>query len=102
MSRREFTLKTKEAAWARAAGICECGCGVAFEPGEAAEYDHIIPDGLRKNNSLDNCQGLRRECHLEKTRGDVSRIAKAKRVEKKHNGLVTRKKRIVPGSRAPR
>lgn len=100
MSRQEFSLRTKEAAWARAAGVCECGCGVAFAADEPVEYDHRIPDALRKNNSLENCQVLRVPCHLAKTKVDVRQIAKAKRVAKKHTGTVTRKKRIVPGSKA--
>lgn len=99
MSRMEFTGKVKAAAYERCGGRCQC-CGKEFAPGETVEYDHIVPDALRKNNSVENCQVLCAECHLEKTRGDITRIAKAKRVEKKHNGTYRPTKRIVPGSRA--
>lgn len=99
MSRVEFSGKTKAAAFERAKGCCE-GCGHVFADGERVDFDHIVPDGLRKNNTVENCQVLCSPCHLEKTRGDITTIAKAKRVAKKHEGLVTRKKHIVPGSRA--
>lgn len=99
--RLEFTGKVKAAAYQRCGGRCE-GCGAEFQPGDRVEFDHIVPDALRKNASLENCQVFCSTCHLEKTKGDITRIAKAKRVEKKHNGTFRQTKRIVPGSKASR
>jgi hypothetical protein len=99
MKRLEFSNKTKNAAYERCGGVCE-GCGERFRPDDRLEFDHVVPDALRKNNALENCQVLCSSCHLEKTRGDITRISKAKRVEKKHNGTFRPPRRIVPGSRA--
>ena len=99
MSRQEFSTKTKVAAWNRCGGRCE-SCGTEIQPGDRVDFDHIIPDGLRKNNDVSNCQVLCRPCHIEKTKTDVTQIAKAKRVEKKHTGAFRQTRRIVPGSKA--
>lgn len=99
--RQEFTKSTKAAAWDRCGGKCEC-CGKEFADGERVEFDHIVPDALRQNASLGNCQVLCADCHLAKTKGDVSRIAKAKRVEKKHRGEFRPPRQIIPGSKASR
>lgn len=79
--RREFSKQTKRDAFVRAKGFCQtpqCGCklmrGNIF-------YDHIIPDGLGGEPTLENCQVLCKSCHNLKTaKTDVPRIAKAKRV----------------------
>lgn len=99
--RQEFKRAVKSAAWGRCNGRCE-GCGHEFRDGEREEYDHIVPDALRKNASLENCQVLCADCHLAKTRGDVTRIAKAKRVSKKHTGTFRPTRNIIPGSKASR
>src|SRR3954471_2308427 len=75
--RREFSTRTKALAFQRANGKCD-ECGMRLEPGRIA-YDHINPDGLTGNNDLNNCAVLCVPCHRQKTRGDVGRIAKAKR-----------------------
>lgn len=30
MSRREFSVRTRKAAYERSGGVCECGCGQPF------------------------------------------------------------------------
>lgn len=87
MSRREFSKKTKRDAFVRAAGHCEGpGCGAKLTLGKFA-YDHIDPDGLTGEPTLENCQVLCAPCHLEKTRLDVKHIAQAKRREDAHRGI---------------
>lgn len=98
-NRKEFTGKTKAAAFAQCGGKCE-GCGHEFQDGERVEFDHAVPDALRKNNSLDNCQVLCAPCHLAKTRGDITTIAKAKRIERKQAGTWRQPRAIIPGSKA--
>ena len=89
--RREFSAKTKLAAWQRCAGFCE-GCTAKLFPGNT-EYDHINPDGLTGTNDVENCAVLCRTCHRSKTRLDIGRIAKAKRQERRHAGI--RKPRTI-------
>lgn len=100
MSRLEFQARTKIAAWARCEGRCECGCNSEIRPGDIVEYDHIIADAFRPDNSLQNCQVLLYACHKAKTKRDVKAIAKAKRVQKKHAGTFRPPRHIVPGSKA--
>lgn len=98
MARLEFTRSTKLAAWERSGGSCE-GCGRKLFPGDRREFDHRIPDGLRKDNGLENCQVLCGPCHDEKTPGDSRQISKAKRVKAKHEGAF-RPKATLPGGKA--
>jgi 5-methylcytosine-specific restriction enzyme A len=96
VSRAEFSAKTKALAFQRAAGHCEgtviddhggtVRCMARLTVGKF-HYDHVIADGLSHDNSLENCAVLCVPCHSEKTPGDVRAIAKAKRIERKHNGI---------------
>lgn len=85
MARREFPARVRVAAFERAGGICEhvdgdgFRCTTKLRPGDLF-YDHIIPDGLGGEPTLDNCQCLCRSHHDPKTHlVDVPRIAKMKR-----------------------
>lgn len=85
--RKEFSKIVKRNAFVRAAGRCEGpGCGAKLTLGKFA-YDHIDPDGLMGEPTLENCQVLCAPCHLEKTRLDVKHIAQAKRREDAHRGI---------------
>jgi len=97
VGRTEFPRKVKAAAFERAKGFCE-GCGAKLATGRI-EYDHRVPDALGGKPTLDNCVVLCKPCHGEKTaRGDVPRIAKAKRQRDRHIGAYTTKS-VIPGSR---
>jgi 5-methylcytosine-specific restriction endonuclease McrA len=91
MSRREFSKEVRRQAVKRAAGFCEgrlpngCRCEWPLSLGKWA-IDHINPDGLTGEPTLENAQVLCTACHLEKTRLDVKRIAQAKRREDAHLG----------------
>lgn len=86
--RREFPKQVKRDALKRAAGKCE-QCDATF--GVKFHFDHIIPDGLGGEPTIENCQCICHQCHNEKTRKhDVPLIAKAKRVSDKHNGIKKR------------
>ncbi|NEU15066.1 HNH endonuclease [Methylobacterium sp. BTF04] len=87
MARKEFSKKTKRDAFMRAAGHCEgAGCGVKLTLGKFA-YDHVNPDGLTGEPTLENCMVLCDPCHKAKTRQDVADIAKAKRREDAHRSI---------------
>lgn len=86
MSRRNFTPATRKAAYERAGGRCQgCGCDLT---GKRWDCDHVIPDWLGGRPVLENaevlCAGNRATCHGKKTAQDVKRIAKTKRMERKH------------------
>lgn len=74
MNRRlEFTAQTKRDAYKRSNGICECHripqmvrCGQPLTSGNIF-YEHINPDAIRKDNSLDNCAALTKTCWRIKT-----------------------------------
>lgn len=95
MPRREFSKAVKVAAFNRCerAGFkCENpACGAPLTTGRF-HYDHVIPDALGGEPTLENCAVVCVVCHAEKTRGeDVPRIAKAKRQEARHIGAVASK-----------
>jgi len=80
MTRRDFTIATKRAAWERCGGKCE-GCGQPFD-GRQPEYDHIVADNLGGSNTLENAAVLCPPCHRIKTgKHDIPRIAKVKRIQ---------------------
>jgi 5-methylcytosine-specific restriction protein A len=88
MSRREFTKQVKRDAFLRAKGCCEgTDCGIKIKIG-GARYDHIIPDALGGEPTLDNCQVLCEPCHKIKTgKRDVPTIAKTKRIQDREMGI---------------
>lgn len=69
---------------------CE-GCGL---PCSKWQIDHIRADGLLGEPTYENSRLLCIPCHSAKTKDDVSRISKAKRVEAKHLGAVQPKQKI--------
>lgn len=88
--RREFAAKVKLEAWHRCGGFCEAqNCGLKLYPGKFT-YDHIVPDQLGGDPTLENCQVICHACDRPKTRNDAGNIAKAKRRERKHLGIKKR------------
>ena len=69
---------------------CE-NCGL---PCSKWQIDHMRADGLLGEPTFENSRLLCLPCHAEKTKDDVARIAKAKRVEAKHLGAVQAKQKI--------
>jgi 5-methylcytosine-specific restriction endonuclease McrA len=87
MARREFPKSVKVATIKRATrdGVTYCEeCGALAK---SWEIDHANPDGLTGEPTLENAVLLCTPCHKEKTRGDVAKIAKAKRREANHLGI---------------
>jgi 5-methylcytosine-specific restriction endonuclease McrA len=83
--RREFSNWAKAQVALRANGRCErCTARLTGR----YNYDHIIPDALGGEPTVENCQLLCKACHSEKTtKTDVPRIAKTKRQGRKHAGI---------------
>ena len=100
--RKEFSPKTKLAAWRRAGGpdtpICECGCGLPITKADPAEYHHW---GDRDDNSLENCGCVRRSCHKRLTGEEtMPRVKRERRQERMEANVKPRKGRSLPGSRS--
>lgn len=97
MTRKEFSKAVKVARLKHAMreGALRCeGCGVLLKPGGFA-FDHDDPDGLTGEPTFENCRVLCTSlCHKMKTKKDVLKIAKAKRVEAKHLGASQPKQQI--------
>ncbi|MEZ2410494.1 HNH endonuclease [Bosea sp. RCC_152_1] len=88
--RREFSRKTRAQAFERSKGHCEA-CGAHLMPGKF-RYDHILPDALGGEPTLENCKVQCVTCDAPKTAADVTRIRKADRQRDKHTGAYERKK----------
>ncbi len=82
--RRDFPRAIKVAAFKRANGHCE-KCTAFLYPGKF-RYDHILPDGLGGEPTLENCQVICSACDDEKTPEDQSRVADTKRIHAKFIG----------------
>lgn len=100
VERIEFSAETKKAALQRANRKCEVsGCG-AYLSLNRYHYDHITPAKMGGDASLENCQIACWSCHAVKTKDDVARIAKSRRIERKRLGI--KKDSRMPGSRNSR
>ena len=84
--RKEFSQKVKANAALRANGHCEI-CTAKLFTGKI-EYDHVVPDALGGENTLENCQCVCSTCHKNKSsKEDIPRIAKANRNYRKSQGI---------------
>jgi len=99
IKRREFPLSVRKLAFKRCCGKdgkprCE-NCGNILRPGNI-EYEHLVPDGLGGEPTLENCGvWCRVPCSKNKTFGqDNPRMVKADRVLRKSYGLMPKRKRI--------
>lgn len=99
--RTEFSAKVRSAAFDRADGVCECGCGRPFtnHPKERPHYDHELPDFLGGKATLENCKVIRVDCHQAKTsEQDMPKIVKVRRETKRRTNTQAVKQKI-PGSK---
>lgn len=96
--RREFPLKVRKLAFARCCKngqpFCE-GCGCEINQRTGTIYEHIIPDGLGGEPTLENCKVHCRTCaDVKTTTEDNPRMQKADRTAKKVYGLRPAKQKI--------
>ncbi|WP_460452234.1 HNH endonuclease [Alsobacter sp. SYSU BS001988] len=85
MSRRRYTTQERLAIFLRRLGHC-ARCGGRIRPGQRWDLDHVVPLALGGRDEPDNLQVVCAPCHRQKTRRDVSAVAKAKRIEARHWG----------------
>lgn len=96
-----MTKARRAACFLAAGGICHL-CGEKIIDTEKWEAEHIVPHALGGSDDFPNLQPAHVACHAVKTKRDVTAIAKAKRVNKKHTGQYRPPRAIVPGSKASR
>lgn len=91
--RSEFPAIVRKAAWERCKGRCEePGCGIKLQVGHF-QYDHIVPDGLGGEPTLENCAVLCSAHHSVKTHTvDRPRMQKADNIKAKHLNFSARKR----------
>lgn len=92
-SRKYLSKKDKLELIIKQDGLCP-KCSERLGPLTHVDFDHIIPLALGGTQDLSNWQALHKECHKQKTKQDVSRISRAKRLAKKRLGEVKVKKKI--------
>src|SRR5215207_1062279 len=112
-NRKEFTLKTKRAAFERCCvdrvprceGLLDGGFPGASFPcfadlrNKQFHYDHDDADYFSKDNSLENCVVLCVPCHKDKTRTiDTPKIVKARAVYRTRTKTKS-KGRPMPGAK---
>jgi hypothetical protein len=109
--RNNFTKKTQREALERSNGICEChliphvfavACGRQLGAGNTF-FEHVDPDRLSGNASLENCAALTKTCWQIKTATyDLPIIAKTQRIFDFHNGVKDPHRRKLPGGKDDR
>jgi hypothetical protein len=101
--RQEFSAKIKAAALKRCMrnGVPHCeSCPVELNARTGIIFEHVTPDGLGGEPTLENCKVHCRTCADIKTiTEDNPRMAKADRVFKANHGLKSRKGPPMPGSK---
>lgn len=87
--RRPLSPTARLAIFTEHRGVCDICGGIIDGVREPWDLDHRIPLALGGEDEPDNLRPVHAKCHRgagSKTSVDVARIAKAKRVERKHMG----------------
>jgi 5-methylcytosine-specific restriction endonuclease McrA len=85
MKRQRLTGKARLTFLKSHKSICHI-CGGAIQAGDAWELEHVIPLAMGGDDAPENWRPAHKKCHADKTRDDLCRIAKAKRIEISHHG----------------
>lgn len=80
--RRKFSPKVYAALIESQSGRCACGCNEPLEVGRI-HYDHIVPLAIGGKDEPGNLQALILRHHKAKTKADMVKIAKVRRIDKK-------------------
>jgi len=91
--RKNFSRKDRLRLFIRDNGICGL-TGEKIKAGEPYEIEHRVPLALGGTNDDDNLYIVIPAAHREKTKDDVRKIAKVKRIEARLNGTRRERKPI--------
>ena len=92
MTRRRFSAKAKAAIVARQCAVC-AACG---QPAKRWEFDHIIALAIGGADEIENLRAVCPPCHAVKTKDDVKRAAKVKRIQRTQRGERSRSRKGRP------
>jgi 5-methylcytosine-specific restriction protein A len=89
LRREAFNRHAKDHPFIEGRKILYCAiCDAQIDPLlQVWELDHITPLAISGNNEPENLQIACVHCHKEKTKTDVTSIAKGKRMAEKHYGI---------------
>lgn len=93
MKRRRRTGKQRLAILQSHDHVCHL-CGGKIQPGQKWELEHVVALELSHDDSDENLRPAHAACHREKTKADVTDIAKAKRREIKFYAAEPPKQKI--------
>lgn len=97
--RRSFTRSQRIDVLHANSGQCH-HCHQTINPArEEFEVEHVVPLALGGTDDVSNLKPIHLHCHREKTRSDVKKIAKAKRVKAKHEGRFRPPRHQLPGGK---
>lgn len=106
LERKEFPQSVRKLAFKRCCrnGVPHCeGCGIELNKRVGTIYEHIQPDGLQGEPTLENCKIHCKNCADVKTfTEDNPRMQKADRILKAEYGLQRKKKQIQSRGFEPR
>lgn len=98
--RRKLTKKQRLDVFSAHSGRCHiCGVTINLAKGDEFEVEHVVAFGLGGADDPSNWRPAHPDCHAVKTRSDVTRIAKAKRVKAKHEGTFRPARHKLPGGK---
>lgn len=100
--RKRLTKGQRLAVHTAACGLCHI-CGTVINLArETFEIEHVIPIALGGEDAPSNWRPAHVACHKEKTKSDITKIAKAKRVSAKHEGTYRPSRNPLPASKKSR
>jgi 5-methylcytosine-specific restriction protein A len=79
----------KLALFEKADGRCHI-CGIMINAGDPWEVEHRVPIALGGADDETNMSPAHLHCHMQKTKVDAHRLAKAKRIKARHIGIKKR------------
>jgi 5-methylcytosine-specific restriction endonuclease McrA len=100
--RRKRTGKERRAIAERHGWVCYLS-GLVIDPArDRWEIEHVIPLANGGTDDDDNLRPVLAKAHLAKTKGDLRKIAKGKRIIEKHTGCRKLSSRPMPFGRRSR
>lgn len=85
MTRRPISTTKRQRIWDTAEGRCHI-CDEPIKPGEKWDVEHRIPFAMGGADDESNLSPAHVACHGIKTKCDLTRLAKIKRIRARHTG----------------